>query len=336
MKRLILCVALVLVGVEQVVGGVITIDTVPVGNLGNAGELSGEGAYGYGEDRICGTVNYAYNIGKYEVTAGQYRDFLNAVAATDPYGLYDTKMVTYGYGCKITRSGVSGSYAYDFSLRPSGTEADWAERPVNYVSWYDAARFSNWMTTGDTESGVYAFSSGTLQSIMDHQTAGTTYGTAYFLPTEDEWYKAAYHKNDGVTGNYFDYPTSSNDTPGRDMSEATNPGNNANYYGNPCPIDSAFFRTVAGEFELSESPYGTFDQGGNVWELIEPPSRVRGGSAYMYTDAAYMHASYRDWTGGESFLDGFRVASTPEPGSIAMLGGLALMGLLYWWRRRKA
>ena len=29
----------------------------------------------------------------------------------------------------------------------------------------------------------------------------------YWIPTENEWYKAAYHKNDGVTGNYFDYPT---------------------------------------------------------------------------------------------------------------------------------
>ncbi|MBM3861501.1 MAG: hypothetical protein FJ395_17895 [Verrucomicrobia bacterium] len=26
--------------------------------------------------------------------------------------------------------------------------------PVNFVSWYDAARFTNWLTTGNTESGV--------------------------------------------------------------------------------------------------------------------------------------------------------------------------------------
>jgi hypothetical protein len=58
----------------------IVIDTVPVGNPGNAGELSGAGAGGFGPDRICGTVAYTYSIGKYEVTAGQYTEFLNKVA----------------------------------------------------------------------------------------------------------------------------------------------------------------------------------------------------------------------------------------------------------------
>ena len=66
--------------------------TVPVGSTGNVGEWSGESYGGYGPDRICGAVDYAYNIGKYEVTAGQYIEFLNAVAAADPYGLYNSAM----------------------------------------------------------------------------------------------------------------------------------------------------------------------------------------------------------------------------------------------------
>ena len=65
------------------------------------------------------------------------------------------------------------------------------------------------------------------------------------ISSEDEWYKAAYHKNDGVTGNYFDYPTSSDSVPGRDLNDAS--GNNANYRGNPYPIDSPYYTTVAGE-----------------------------------------------------------------------------------------
>ena len=117
----------------------ITIDTVPVGNPGNADDIHGDG---------YGGVDYTYNIGKYEVTAGQYAAFLNAVAATDPYGLYNTNMDSDSYGCQITRNGSSGSYTYDFSGRPSGTEADWVNRPVNYVSWGDAARFANWLHNG--------------------------------------------------------------------------------------------------------------------------------------------------------------------------------------------
>ncbi len=83
----------------------VVMETVPVGNLGNAGELSGLGAGGNGPDRICGAVDYAYNIGKYEVTAGQYAEFLNAVAATDTYELYSSYMDSSRYGCQITRHG---------------------------------------------------------------------------------------------------------------------------------------------------------------------------------------------------------------------------------------
>jgi sulfatase modifying factor 1 len=117
-----------------------TIDLVPVGNPGNAGELSGVGAGGYGPDAICGAVDCIYQIGKYEITAGQYTEFLNAVADEDAYGLYNTSMWSDDYGCKIERTGSSPNYSYSVA-------ADRADRPVNYVSWGDAARFCNWCTT---------------------------------------------------------------------------------------------------------------------------------------------------------------------------------------------
>ena len=92
--------------------GLASLETVPVGNPGNAGELSGASAGGYGDDAIVGAVAYEYNIGKYEVTAGQYTEFLNAVATADPYGLYDDWMWSSPRGCKIERAGSSGSYTY--------------------------------------------------------------------------------------------------------------------------------------------------------------------------------------------------------------------------------
>jgi formylglycine-generating enzyme required for sulfatase activity len=59
-----------------------------------------------------GAVNYVYQIGKYEITAGQYAEFLNAVAASDRYRLYNTNMWASIYGCKIERLGSDGSYTY--------------------------------------------------------------------------------------------------------------------------------------------------------------------------------------------------------------------------------
>jgi hypothetical protein len=44
-------------------------------------------------------VSYIYDIGKFEITAGEYAEFLNAVAHTDTYGLYNTSMWSNIWGC---------------------------------------------------------------------------------------------------------------------------------------------------------------------------------------------------------------------------------------------
>ena len=316
---------------------VVDIVTVPVGNPGNAADSTGYGA-----------VSYEYNIGKYEVTAGQYRDFLNAVDPTgaNADGLYNSSMDSNSYGCQITRN--SGS-TYDFSGAPSGTtEADWENRPVNYVSWYNAAMYANWATSGNINQGAYDTSAGTnwgssnasdYTGITAHDSVAmdalvATHGKVYVIPTEDEWYKAAYHKNDGVTGNYYDYPTSSDTTPSNDRIDP-DPENSANYaanWPNDVTIGGPYWRTEVGEFENSESPYDTFDQGGNLYEwneaiLYGSQRGWRGGS--FLSNATGLHVSsgfHYDPAGVYSGL-GFRVSEIPEPATLSLLalGGLAIL-----------
>src|SRR5262245_57161783 len=117
----------------------INIETVPVGDIGNANDPA-DGSSAIPGVQNFGTVNYAYSIGKYEVTVGQYTAFLNAVAATDSYGLYRTEMATDLNIASIAQSGVSGSYTYSVIGSPN--------HPVTYVSWGDAARFANWLHNG--------------------------------------------------------------------------------------------------------------------------------------------------------------------------------------------
>jgi sulfatase modifying factor 1 len=316
-----------------------------VGDVGNVGELSGASAPGgFGPDRICGSVAYTYNIGKYEVTAGQYSHFLNAVAKTDTYGLYNANMWSSGY-CKIKQSGSSGSYTYSVA-------SDFANRPVNYVSFWDSCRFANWLhngqPTGDQGAGTTERGAYTLDGYngTDGRAIQRSAGATWAVTSEDEWYKAAYYMSGSANAGYWDYPTSTNSVPGRDLTEATNPGNNANYYtgSGAYPIDLGKYTTDAGKFYLSDSPYGTFDQGGNVWEWNEAiPNQdstyafrgLRGGS-YSNTIEDYLHASHRNVYNDPSFEGisvGFRVAEVPDPATMSLL---ALGGLGILMRRRAA
>ncbi len=304
----------------------VNIETVPVGNPGNPGELSGDGAGGSGPDRICGSVDYTYDIAKYEVTAGQYAGFLNAVAGTDTYGLYNTEMWSSAYGCKIERTGTSGSYTYSVAT-------DWANRPVNFVSYWDSCRFANWMHNGQptgpqdadtTERGAYTLDG---YNSPDGRTIQRNSGWNWAVTNEDEWYKAAYHKNDGVTANYFDYPTTSDSAPSNDLIDP-DLGNNATYYDNDYTIDAPYYRTEVGAHENSYSPYATFDQGGNVWEwnesVYDGPAHgsrgLRGGSFILYDNYLLASDRYsRSTPTTETAHVGFRVVNVPEPTSMALL-----------------
>ena len=81
--------------------GQTSLSFVPVGNPGNPSDLTN--VY------HPGSVGYAYNIGKYEVTIGQYAEFLDSVAKTDTYGLYNSFMTTYQSTAGISRSGNAGN-----------------------------------------------------------------------------------------------------------------------------------------------------------------------------------------------------------------------------------
>ena len=315
-KVLAMGVMIALLAIGSAAQAAITIEIVPVGNAGNAADTRYE-TPGYG------SVSYIYGIGKYEVTAGQYCEFLNAVAKTDTYGLYNSSMGAVddtNMGCNIQRTGSSGSYTYS-------VVSEYANRPVNYVSFWDSCRFANWLTNGQpigaqgagtTERGAYTLDG---YNGYDGRTIQRNPGATWAVTSEDEWYKAAYY--DGVTDTYWDYPTSSSigEAPGQDMADPF--GNNANWYieGGNYPIASPYYTTVAGEFQNSASPYGTFDQGGNVYELTEgipyqdstyACRQLRGGS-FDYFGGALLASIRGDycWPTYENYDIGFRVVTVP-------------------------
>ena len=274
----------------------ISIDTVQVGDAGNANDTTGFGG-----------VSYGYHVGTHEVTNSQYTAFLNATAATDTHSLYNSNMNSSTHG-GIQQSGTSGSFTYS-------TKSGFDNKPVNFVSFWDSARFTNWLTSGDTETGVYVQTPTGISNntVTRDATAWNAGGVA--IASENEWYKAAYSH---VSGGYFDYPTQSN-------SITTADANYANSVGTVTDVG-----TYAGD----GSHYGTFDQGGNVWEwndaIVSTSNRgLRGGSFNSGFDGL-LQSSFRVGNSptAEDGGVGFRVSSLapiPEPSAYAaILGCLAL------------
>ncbi len=283
---------------------------VTVGNPNNSKDA---------KDQPYGDVSYVFQIGKYEVTNDQYAQFLNAVAKTDPFGLYHEEMAKSVCG-GIARSGEKGSYSY-LVKKAMGN------KPVVYVSWYNAARFCNWMHNGmpsgdqnqqTTEDGAYA-----MNGAPNGQVSARKEDVArVFLPNENEWYKAAFYdpnKDGNHVGGYWPYPTQSSSQPAKaTVDEIGNISNRtmnvANY--DTRSVNPRGVTTVGSGGPGSESAYGAADMAGNVREWTETRSLmemvVRGGS--FGENAGRM--SLTRWPvgpGARTDYQGFRVARSVGP-----------------------
>ena len=281
----------------------VAISFVTVTNAGAAPDFGGKGG-----------VAYNFRLGKHELNNNQYAVFLNAVAADDPHSLYSSNMSANIHG-GIERSGFPGDYLY--TVKPG-----MGHQPVVWVDFYDALRFCNWLHHGQptgpqdnttTEDGAYSLTPEALaaENVLRNP------GARFWLPSDDEWYKAAYHQpadQGGDVSDYWLYPTRSNDAP---FSEPPPGGANS---ANAC-CETGRIATDVGAYVQASSYYGTFDQAGNVQEWTEWTNdfaflrnrRVRGGS-WSYNEFYSKSTDFEfDTTDYDAAGIGFRVAGAAEP-----------------------
>ena len=352
-------------------------DLVKVGDANNAAQ-SGATGTGSTNQNGYGAVTTDFWIGKNQVTIGQYAEFLNAVAKTNDRGLYSASMNTDQRIRGIEQSGSSGSFVYTV-VGPDGTNPlgaqSAANRPITFVSWFDSARFANWMANGKptgaagsttTDNGAFNLGTATTGNApaLNATNPNTGATPTFSIPTENQWYKAAYYspvKGGPSTPGYFLYGTGSDDPPGNGWNgtaalASKDLANQASYRisnryavtggnSNPGVSGEQNILTDVGAFTNTYSYYGAFDMSGNAWDWndlagVAGSSRgVRGGN--WSSDASNVSSAVRfaiDHLGGNNFV-GFRLASpVPEPATLGIASG-GVMVACGWWmlkRRRRA
>jgi formylglycine-generating enzyme required for sulfatase activity len=262
----------------------IDIDFVTIGNPGNGTDPATGNSYG--------AVGYNYSISKYEVTNAQWNAFTAAAGA--PTG--------------------NPSVAYVQTAHWTG-----AQQPTNDVSWWETMQFCNFLTSGDKSKGVYQFSGNNANPGnflgIDRSTAKATYGIIYFLPTRNEWYKAAYYKPDD--SGYSLYVNGTN----------TAPLTSESCYGQSDPYTGPWDVGTG-----TQEQNGTFDMMGNVLEwdetLMASYAGVHGGSYLNNVDDLASSWIVFDSPALEKLDLGFRVAFVPEPASaFLMICGVGLLRL---------
>ena len=286
----------------------LTLEFVTIGNAGNADD---RGAGGGSYSSPYGGVSYGYRMGTYEISQ-------DAIT-------------------KATANGLA-----------SVTAGAWAgSKPAADMMWYEAAAFVNWLNDQRTP-GLKAYQLDAGASWLTPWASGDAWQAGgqnlyrhkdayYFLPSEDEWYKAAYHKNTGVNADYWDYATGSNTAPTAVASGTT--AGTAVYGMQDGPLTDVH---LAGGL----SAYGTMGQNGNAWEWIESAydginnssweDRAGRGGCWGNTEN-YLLSSNRDFQSPPVNSDnsvGFRVASVPEPTSTVLMCSAGLLALAR--RRRRA
>ncbi len=299
MKKLIY---LFFLAITEFAVGEINIETVVIENSGNSADVrSGMGG-----------VSHRYAIGKYEVTVKQYAEFLNSIATTNTdswiVNLWNPEMQSNPNIAGIARTG-NGTAANPYIYTTIGDDT----RPIACVSWFDAARFCNWMHNGgninsSTETGAYNLNGATTSVVAKNSNA------KWYIPTENEWYKSAFNKREG---GYWRFASQRDTTPGA-VNYRYSGGNTVFYAatGSSAWAPVSYIMPV-GTFG-SQSSWGTLDQSGNLNEWVDTPNgpAIRGGSWFDHDEKRLsIYGSISEQGYNENIYTGFRVAksSAPEP-----------------------
>ncbi len=169
---------------------------IPAGTF-QMGDSFDEGDYDSDEQPVHTVTLSSFHMGRYEITNGQYCQFLNAVLSQGSISVIDDVVYKAGCGtsypyCDTSRSSSFSQIAYSggvFTVRTKGGRS-MVNDPMVLVSWYGAVAYCNWRSQQEGRQPCYNLSTWACDFSKN----------GYHLPTEAQWEYAA---RGGLSGKRF-------------------------------------------------------------------------------------------------------------------------------------
>jgi len=193
---------------------------VNVGDINNSPlVLTGDYAGSYG------SVNYEYLINQIHVTNDDYVVFLNAV---DSNGTKIQQSETFNASGQSTANNQNVLYHFYMSSDQRGgidfnsgevvgrkykSKSNMGNKPVNFITWYMAASYCNWLHNKVSDPDTITTNTGAYDLSLDDNLIVRSNNSHYSLPSDNEWFKAAYYKGGSSDAGYWTYATRSDTTP---------------------------------------------------------------------------------------------------------------------------
>ena len=245
-----------------------------------------------------GSVSYTYRLGKYEIT----KDMIDKANNSS------------GLGITLTSRSTQPNHV------------------ATGISWFEAAKFVNWLNTSKGYQPAYNFVSGsfTLWDVANSVNANNRYrhkDAFYFLPSIDEWWKGAFY--DYQLDYYWNFSNRSDDIP---VAVASGTQQNTLVYNQPFPWNGG---TTPNAYQTGGiSAYNTMGQSGSLAEWSETAAdntnNFNNENRVLMNNSSFVSSAFdissEAWPRGvfgpseENFAEvGFRVASIPEPSTSSLI-----------------
>lgn len=217
-----------------------------------------------------GAVDYEYRMARTEVTVAQWLEFIDIAWKYEPGRIDLFEFTTFWITVNNPNPGPGETPGFELAFPEA------ANFPAN-VSWYNAAKYVNWLHNGKIDSNAAlqsgAYDTSTFGGVDANGNPTDQYerspGATFWIPSRDEWIKGMHWDPDkDGEGGYWLMPDGG-DEPLISLPPDQGGETNAGPFFNALSFDEGLQYRSVGMYPDTQSPWGLLDGSGGLSEMTE-------------------------------------------------------------------